>query len=68
MRRAKVCIRVIGQNQLNTLHARPKSTQFVPKHDPVNEKDIEKLESFLEDKPNLLVLTGAGCSTESGTF
>lgn len=43
-----------------------KHTQFVPKHDPVKQKDIEKLENFLEDKHNLLVLTGAGVSTESG--
>lgn len=41
-------------------------TQFVPKHDPVNPADIEKLQHFLEDKQNLLVVTGAGVSTESG--
>lgn len=42
------------------------STQFVPEHDPVREDDIVRLEKFLSDKPNILVLTGAGISTESG--
>lgn len=46
--------------------ARFSSTQFVPEHDPVQEEDIQKLEKFLSDKPNILVLTGAGISTESG--
>jgi NAD+-dependent protein deacetylase sirtuin 4 len=35
-------------------------THFVPKHEPINKNDIEKLSLFLEDKPNILVLTGAG--------
>lgn len=43
-----------------------KHTQFVPKHEPVNQEDIEKLENFLANKQNLLVVTGAGVSTESG--
>lgn len=43
-----------------------KHTQFVPKHDPVNQEDIEKLKNFLVDKQNVLVVTGAGVSTESG--
>lgn len=42
------------------------NNKFVPKHNPPNENDIVKLEKFLEDKPNILVLTGAGISTESG--
>ncbi|XP_075156557.1 sirtuin 4 [Haematobia irritans] len=40
--------------------------QYVPKHQPAVEKDIRKLEEFLMDKPNIVVLTGAGISTESG--
>lgn len=44
------------------------SSQFVPEHDPVSGEDIEKLENFLADKPNILVLTGAGISTESGEW
>lgn len=43
-----------------------KNLQFVPHHLPAMEKDIKKLENFLMDKPNILVLTGAGISTESG--
>jgi len=39
---------------------------FIPKHEPVKENDIKKLEDFLMAKPNILVLTGAGISTESG--
>lgn len=41
-------------------------SRFVPQHEPVHEKDVEHLAKFLEDKPNILVLTGAGVSTESG--
>lgn len=44
------------------------SNQFVPKHQPVGPEDVQKLEDFLRDKQNVLVLTGAGISTESGTL
>lgn len=44
------------------------NTQYVPKHEPAQAGDIHKLENFLLDKPNTLVLTGAGISTESGRF
>lgn len=40
--------------------------QYVPQHKPVLEDDIKRLEDFLLSKPNVLVLTGAGISTESG--
>lgn len=39
---------------------------YIPKHDPIKVEDVEKLENFLSNKPNILVLTGAGISTESG--
>lgn len=39
---------------------------FVPKHDKVKAEDVEKLREFLRDKPRILVVTGAGISTESG--
>ncbi|XP_063703358.1 NAD-dependent protein deacylase Sirt4 [Culicoides brevitarsis] len=39
---------------------------FVPKHEPATEEQIKSLQDFLIDKPNTLVLTGAGISTESG--
>ncbi|ALC49663.1 Sirt4 [Drosophila busckii] len=40
--------------------------QYVPQHKPVLSDDIKRLEEFLLSKPNILVLTGAGISTESG--
>ncbi|KAH8366584.1 hypothetical protein KR084_004575 [Drosophila pseudotakahashii] len=40
--------------------------EYVPQHKPVVEDDIKRLEDFLMSKPNVLVLTGAGISTESG--
>lgn len=42
------------------------SNKFVPKHEPANPEDVQKLEKFLANKQNVLVLTGAGISTESG--
>lgn len=51
--------------RFNDIRFRPKMT-FVPQHEPVDENDIRKLEDFLQAKPNVLVLTGAGISTESG--
>lgn len=44
------------------------SDKFVPKHQPVGAEDVQKLENFLKDKLNVLVLTGAGISTESGNY
>lgn len=40
--------------------------QYVPKHNPVLEEDIKRLQDFLMSKSNIVVLTGAGISTESG--
>lgn len=42
------------------------SVQFVPKHNSVSEKDIETLKEFIGNSQKMLVLTGAGISTESG--
>lgn len=39
---------------------------FVPKHNPVKEVDIKNLCNFIIDNQRILVLTGAGVSTESG--
>lgn len=52
--------------RFNDIRFKPKKLTFVPKHEPVKEHDIKKLEDFLLAKPNVLVLTGAGISTESG--
>lgn len=47
--------------------ARRLATQFfVPKHDAAKAEDVKKIQDFLSDKPKILVLTGAGISTESG--
>lgn len=42
------------------------SMKYVPVHEPAIESDLRRLEKFLDDKPHILVLTGAGISTESG--
>lgn len=42
------------------------SAQFVPKHKPTSQMDIEIFKRFLKNNNNILVLTGAGISTESG--
>ncbi|KAL0867679.1 hypothetical protein ABMA27_008418 [Loxostege sticticalis] len=39
---------------------------YVPKHKPPEQKDLEKLKDFLLRNEKILVLTGAGISTESG--
>jgi len=42
------------------------SLAFVPQHKEPQNEDIEKLSEFLEPVERLLVITGAGISTESG--
>ena len=42
------------------------SLAFVPKHREPQNEDIEKLGEFLSTVERLLVITGAGISTESG--
>jgi NAD-dependent deacetylase sirtuin 4 len=39
---------------------------FVPKHSPAQDDDIEKISTFINSANKLVVLTGAGISTESG--
>lgn len=39
---------------------------FVPKHFPVTGSDVRLLEDFLKNSDKIVVLTGAGISTESG--
>lgn len=40
--------------------------QFVPKHKPVKDEDVKVLGEFILGSKRLMVLTGAGVSTESG--
>ncbi|XP_071110937.1 NAD-dependent protein lipoamidase sirtuin-4, mitochondrial-like [Haliotis cracherodii] len=42
------------------------STKFVPNSQPASEEEIESLQQFMDRSERLLVLTGAGISTESG--
>lgn len=58
----------VGRHACGASISRLRSSQFVPEHSPVQEEDIQRLEDFLHDKPNILVLTGAGISTESGGY
>lgn len=39
---------------------------FVPQHESVPDSMIERLQELLDNSTNILVLTGAGVSTESG--
>ena len=44
----------------------PISSKFIPPHQEVNRSDIDALFHFVNDHNRLLVMTGAGVSTESG--
>lgn len=58
-------MRLLGS--LCQLPAGLRSTQrFVPPSKPVHPADIEKLQDFFNSTKKLLVMTGAGLSTESG--
>ncbi|KAI4454881.1 nad-dependent protein lipoamidase sirtuin-4 [Holotrichia oblita] len=53
---------------LHRLQALNYSTNFnfIPKHTPVEETSINLLKEFISESKRLLILTGAGISTESG--
>lgn len=51
-------------SKLYELH--PFSLEFVPKHQPSTDRLIRGLQNFVDEHKHLLVLTGAGISTESG--
>lgn len=42
------------------------SSMFVPKCQPLNSDDLEKIREFVARSQTLFVLSGAGISTESG--
>lgn len=54
--RLNICLKF----RISLLNTYVQESLFVPKHEPVKKEDIEKLEKFLLDKPNTLVVTGAG--------
>ena len=51
---------------LYTFNRKCANLAFVPKHKSVEEEDIQKVQDFVTEARNLLVITGAGISTESG--
>jgi len=59
----RACCTRLGQLQASRSCA---SLAFVPQHKETQSEDIEKLSEFLEPVERLLVITGAGISTESG--
>lgn len=42
------------------------SFSFVPRHDKVDQSQVDVLQDFVDDATNLIAITGAGISTESG--
>lgn len=48
------------------LQALTRQIVCVPKHNPPEQKDFDKLREFIIKHEKLLILTGAGISTESG--
>ena len=61
--------RLIKKSQesvLCNLHRKCTNLAFVPKHKTVEEEDIQRVQDFVTEARNLLVITGAGISTESG--
>lgn len=58
--------KLFSKSSINKFIYRQISNNFVPKHEPARIEDIKNLENFLRDRSNVLVLTGAGISTESG--
>lgn len=56
-----------GRQFSSTLYdIHPFSLNFVPAHQPVTAGQIRGLQRFIDDHKKLIVLTGAGVSTESG--
>lgn len=64
--RSSIAKQICGQFRVPNRSKNTKQNFFVPRHNPVKADEIQKLQEFLSDKPKILVLTGAGISTESG--
>ena len=62
-----MCLLVLEISMRTRLLSRTSSSlAFVPKHRTAQEEDISKLQQFLDKSEKLVVITGAGISTESG--
>lgn len=57
----------ILRSSLNTT-TQPLTERFVPTHRAVPSEYVARIDDLLADKQKLLVLTGAGISTESGMW
>ncbi|KAM3963946.1 LOW QUALITY PROTEIN: NAD-dependent protein deacylase Sirt4 [Aphomia sociella] len=55
-----------GVTMIVNFSALSRSIVYVPKHRAPNHKDIEMLKDFITKHEKILILTGAGISTESG--
>ncbi|RWS31849.1 NAD-dependent deacetylase sirtuin-4-like protein [Leptotrombidium deliense] len=58
--------RLLFEKLSNILVRNENFCTFVPRHEPVCEADVRDLQSFVDNSKRMLVLTGAGVSTESG--
>lgn len=59
---------LLGKSVNINVFCRHISNKFIPTYQPAGPDDVRNLENFLRDKQNVLVLTGAGISTESGSY
>lgn len=61
-------VKMIKNNLPPILQVFKRFVACVPKHNPADSKDLEKLKDFINKHEKLLILTGAGISTESGMY
>lgn len=52
----------------SSLNKHVRHVVYVPKHKPPEQRDFEALRDFINRHEKILVLTGAGISTESGEY
>lgn len=54
--------------QVQSIRVFKRHLVYVPKHKPPNRKDFDSLKKFIDRHDKILILTGAGISTESGKY
>ena len=54
----------LASNSLTALNRSCSRLAFVPRHKSLENEDVDKLQEFVGDAKNLLVITGAGNSNE----